>query len=81
VLDETGSIGYFDWLTDVAFVGRVVSNMYLSPNGVRVAVVTYDIQPVLRFGFKNYTNRYDLINAINNIEYNEGQGDVYVLFE
>ena len=41
VLDASGSVRYQDWLKVIAFVQKVITDMFIANEGVNVAIVTY----------------------------------------
>ena len=79
LMDSSGSIDIDDWNKEVQFVIDVISNLYIGPDGVHVAIITYDRFPVLVMGLTQYLDKYDIINVLQNLEFNEGPGDAFIL--
>jgi len=80
ILDSTGTIIPDEFDEMIAFVIRVIQNLYISADGVHVAVMTYNTVDTLIFNFNVYTNRYDIINALINIQFVEGSGSIAKLY-
>lgn len=79
IIERTGAISPFDWPDIIEFLQQFVSALYIAPNGVHVACITYDSTPRVQFNFRNFSNRYDVFNGLE-IDYSEGSGGKYRLF-
>ena len=62
VVDSSGSIGLNAWRDIKNFLARVVSNMYINKNGVRVALVTYASWMELKFNFHQFTTKHEVVS-------------------
>ncbi|KAK2165643.1 hypothetical protein LSH36_47g02029 [Paralvinella palmiformis] len=74
VLDSSGSVGLDGWKTLINFVADVVRNMYIGRDAVRIGVITYSGKPRVVFNLKRYFTAGSVLDAIQNIEYDEGSG-------
>lgn len=53
------------------FVERVVENMYIAPDGVRISLVVFGVQSQLLFPLDRYRNKMDILKAVQEILYDE----------
>ena len=53
------------------FASRVVENMYIAEEGVHIALVVYGSEATVEFTLGDYTNKIDIMDAIDSIDYNE----------
>ena len=75
LMDASGTIMPWDWDADVSFVSSVVQNMYISQNGVRVAVLRFNQAQTLFFCLDRFTQRYAIIKEIEmNVTFDQGFG-------
>ena len=73
VLDSSGSIGN-DWSKIRGFVGRVVENMYIAPNGVHVAIVLFSSRSEIIISLSSHFRKSDILGAISRLPFQEGSG-------
>lgn len=71
VLDSSGSVPIWDWEKLLDFTKRVVSEMYISQNGVRIAAISFSTQIKKEFYLNEHYTKTALYNAIDKIEYLE----------
>jgi collagen type VI alpha len=66
VLDDSGTVHLERWQYVLQFVINVVQNLDISPTRTQVGVVFYSDQASNGFCLNQFTNRQDVIDAINN---------------
>ena len=79
VIDHSGSIrdsnprdGPDNWGLIINFVKAIVNALNIGEDGSHMAAVSYGNEATLDFDFNAYKNRGQLLQAVNNIEYNVG---------
>jgi len=66
VIDSSGSLRD-KFREQIDTVIKVLNNVAISPESVRVAVVQYSTRPQLRFNFLTYNNRADMLRVVENL--------------
>lgn len=74
VIDSSQSIGDDDFNTGMEFVRNFVSSFDISPSAVRVAVITFGERFYAEdaFGFRQYTDKMQLLNRLGSIQWRHG---------
>lgn len=72
LIDGSGSIQATDFQEMKTFLSQVVKMFNIAPDKVRVGAVKYDDSWNLEFDISKYTNKQDLVKAIENIRQKGG---------
>ena len=77
LIDESGSVGFKNFLKIKQFVIDVVASLKIGENNVRVGVVTFSSYTFIKFHLNKYFDKQRMINAINNIGYFGGNTNTH----
>ena len=69
VVDESGSIGQFDFEKIKKFVGDIISRFSVTPFGAHFAAVKYSTGAREVFSLTKYTNAAELQRNVQNMNY------------
>lgn len=72
LLDASGSVGSTNFHKQLSFVQSVAQSFDIGQNNVHMGVVTFSTAPHSQFDLNHYTNKQNLIHAINKIPYQSG---------
>uniref|UniRef100_A0A671U6K1 Vitrin n=1 Tax=Sparus aurata TaxID=8175 RepID=A0A671U6K1_SPAAU len=72
VIDGSSSVGTGNFRTVLQFVANVTREFEISDTDTRVGAVQYTYEQRLEFGFGQYNNKGELLNAIKRINYWSG---------
>ncbi|XP_036980769.1 vitrin isoform X7 [Acanthopagrus latus] len=72
VIDGSSSVGTGNFRTVLEFVANVTREFEISDTDTRVGAVQYTYEQRLEFGFGQYNNKGELLNAIKRINYWSG---------
>ncbi|KAM8739579.1 vitrin isoform 5-T5 [Acanthopagrus schlegelii] len=72
VIDGSSSVGTGNFRTVLQFVANVTQEFEISDTDTRVGAVQYTYEQRLEFGFGQYNNKGELLNAIKRINYWSG---------
>ncbi|KAL4227529.1 von Willebrand factor (vWF) type A domain [Mactra antiquata] len=72
VLDSSGSVGYDNFTVMKSFVKAVVENLEIAENKTRVGLMTYSRYPFIRINLNDYTNKTELLAAVDKVPYIPG---------
>jgi len=74
ILQSSGQIFPNDWDSMKGFADNVAQALYVAPNGVHMALMTYNVQPKIIFGLTAHEDQSSLELATNAVTYVEGSG-------
>lgn len=74
IMDSSGSIGLRGWEQLTDFVARVVNNLYVNENGIRIAIITYAGRSRVEFPLDRYYTKEEMLASIRALQYEEGSG-------
>ena len=77
LIDESGSVGFKNFLKIKQFVIDVVASLKIGKSNVRVGVVTFSSYTFIKFHLNRYFDKQRMINAINNIGYFGGNTNTH----
>lgn len=69
VIDDSSAISSSDWQAIKQYLVTITDRFYVADNFVRFALIRFSGSASIVFTFSQYTNNYDLRNAINNLGY------------
>ncbi|XP_039639301.1 vitrin isoform X4 [Perca fluviatilis] len=72
VIDGSSSVGTGNFRTVLQFVANITREFEISDTDTRVGAVQYTYEQRLEFGFGQYNNKAELLNAIKRINYWSG---------
>lgn len=72
VLDSSGSIGYYDYLQVIEFAYKFADSLVIGPTENQVGVITFSSSGRVVFNLNTYSDKINLLRAINNIPYISG---------
>lgn len=72
VIDASGSVGQSNFRRGLTFVEKVIDVYEIDSNQTRVALLTFGSFSNIEFNFNNFSNKTDLMNAVQNIAYGGG---------
>ncbi|XP_062395792.1 collagen alpha-6(VI) chain-like [Sardina pilchardus] len=75
IVDESSSINPVNFQLMRTFMLRILKDLEISSNGVRVGLMTYSNDPQLDFHLNTYTDKQDILLSIKRLPY--GGGDTY----
>ncbi|KAJ4948130.1 hypothetical protein JOQ06_019670 [Pogonophryne albipinna] len=72
VIDGSSSVGTGNFRTVLQFVANITREFEISDTDTRVGAVQYTYEQRLEFGFGQYNNKAELLNAIKRVDYWSG---------
>ncbi|XP_034008287.1 vitrin isoform X3 [Trematomus bernacchii] len=72
VIDGSSSVGTGNFRTVLQFVANITREFEISDTDTRVGAVQYTYEQRLEFGFGQYNNKVELLNAIKRVDYWSG---------
>ena len=72
MLDSSTSVGPANWAKELHFVVRLLDPLTIGAQHVRVALITYNTEATLHFGFDKHLTKAALIKAIEAVKFSEG---------
>jgi receptor-type tyrosine-protein phosphatase Q len=72
VMDESGSVGYSNYQIMKTFVYNIVNSFDVTPDKVRVGVMSYSSSYTFRFYLNTHSQKSSVLSAISNLPYNSG---------
>ena len=69
VLDESGSIGYFNFQSMLSFVKDIVKKFVVNKNQIQFGLVTYSNSASTDFQLNTYSNTQSILNALGRVGY------------
>lgn len=72
VMDSSTSVGPRNWMLQLKFLIDLTQPLKIGSKAARVAMVTFNTQPKLVFGFDRYLNSKSLHKAIRKAMFTEG---------
>ncbi len=74
ILDTSGSVGIRNFVSMKNFVMKIIDEMNVRYNGVRVALITYSRNATLNINLNQFTSKTLMKKAISKLSYPEGAG-------
>ena len=68
MVDSSASIGSEDFQKTQIALKNVITNLNVGPNNVHVGVMQYSSYPTMGFPLSMYTNRGDVLHAVENLK-------------
>ena len=72
VIDSSGSIGSIKYQLIKSFIYSITNTFEIGPNNVQVGVLSYASYPTFRFYLNTYSDKADVLSAINSLPYSGG---------
>lgn len=72
VMDESGSVGYYDFQLMKQFVYNTVNDFHIGPDKTQVGVITYESYAMFHFYLNTYQDKPSLLTAINSLAFSSG---------
>lgn len=69
IVDDSSAVSSSDWAGIKQYLISITDRFYVAQNFVRFALIRFSSSASIAFTFSQYTNNYDLRNAINNLGY------------
>ena len=75
VSDTSGSIGSSNYQLMKSFMHDIANTFEIGPNNIQVGVLSYASYPSFQFYLNTYSNKADVLSAINSLPYTGGGTD------
>ena len=72
IVDESGSIGLYNYGLVKTFLNHVLSKFTVSEYGVHFGVIKYASTPTIVFGLDSYMNVSEMQQVISDMSYSQG---------
>ena len=69
LLDLSGSLKQEDMKYPLNYIKKVIREMDVSPESSRIALITFSDTSHVQFTFDSYTNKYDVMHALDLVGY------------